>query len=91
MRVRRERVPPRPRLDYHDPTAGIGGAAPAASALTLRLWLAAAALAGCVAGVVLTAVVGGPVWLIVVLALAGASAVADLMVIRHRQRGGEAG
>lgn len=26
--------------DYHDPTAGIGGAPPARSALTLRLWLA---------------------------------------------------
>jgi hypothetical protein len=91
MRVRRERVPPTPRLDYHDPTAGIGGAAPAASALTLRLLLAGAALLGCVAGVVLTAMVGGPVWLIVVLALAAASAIADLAVIRSRKRGGEAG
>ncbi|MBD0323811.1 MAG: hypothetical protein ICV72_10555, partial [Aldersonia sp.] len=27
--------------DYHDPTAGFGGAAPARSALTLRLVLAA--------------------------------------------------
>jgi hypothetical protein len=91
MRVRRERVPPRPRLDYHDPTAGIGGAAPAASALTLRLWLAGAALAGCLAGIVLTVVVSGPLWLIVVLAVAGVSTVVDLIVIERRRRGGEAG
>jgi hypothetical protein len=31
----------RAREDYHDPTAGFGGAAPARSALTLRLVLAA--------------------------------------------------
>jgi hypothetical protein len=91
MRVRREKVPPRPRLDYHDPTAGIGGSAPAASALTLRLALAIAALAGCVAAIALTAAVSGPVWLIVVLAVVAASAVADLVVIVRRKRGGEAG
>jgi Family of unknown function (DUF6343) len=91
MRVRRERVPPEPRLDYHDPSAGIGGAAPAASALTLRLWLAAAALVACVAGIALTAVVGGPVWLIVVLALVGVTTVADLTVIARRKRSGEFG
>lgn len=91
MRVRRERVPPRPRLDYHDPTAGFGGAAPAASALTLRLWLAAGALAGCIAGIALTVVVSGPSWLIVVLALAATTTIADLVVIARRKRGGEAG
>jgi hypothetical protein len=91
MRVRRERVPPQPRLDYHDPTAGIGGAAPAASALTLRLWLALAALAVCAAGIVLTAVRSGPVWLIVVLALLAVSTLADLRVIVRRKRRGEAG
>jgi hypothetical protein len=91
MRVRRERVPPRPRLDYHDPTAGLGGAAPAASALTLRLWLACAALVGCAAGIVLTAALAGPLWLIAVLALAGATAVVDVVVIVRRKRGGEAG
>lgn len=89
--MRRERVPPSPRLDYHDPTAGLGGAAPAASALTLRLWLAAAAVAGCVASIVLTVIVGGHRWLVVVLALAGLTAVADLAVIARRKRAGEAG
>jgi hypothetical protein len=87
----RERVPPRPRLDYHDPSAGIGGAPPAASALTLRLWLAAAALLACVAGIVLDVVISGPVWLIVVLALVAVTTIVDLFVIERRRRGGEAG
>jgi hypothetical protein len=91
MRVRRERVPPRPRLDYHDPSAGFGGAAPAASALTLRLWLAAGALCCCLAGIVLTVAVSGPLWLIVVLALAALTAIVDLLVIVRRKRGGELG
>jgi hypothetical protein len=91
MRVRRERVPAAPRLDVHDPTAGIGGSAPAASALTLRLWLAAAALAGCCAGIVLTVVVGGSVALIVVLGVVALTAIADLLVIIARKRHGEAG
>lgn len=91
MRVRRERVPPRPRLDHHDPTAGIGGAAPAASALTLRLWLAAAAVVGALGGIVLSVVIGGPLWLVVVLALAAVSAVVDMVVIVGRLRGGERG
>jgi hypothetical protein len=91
MRVRRERVPPAPRLDYHDPSAGIGGAAPAASALTLRIWLAAAAFVACLAGIVLTVARSGPFWLVVVLALVAVTTVADLVVIRRRKRGGEAG
>jgi hypothetical protein len=78
-------------LDVHDPTAGIGGAAPAASALNLRLWLAGAALAGCVAGIVLTIVVSGPIALVVVLAVVGLTAVADVVVVATRKRRGEAG
>jgi len=84
--VRRDRS--QPRLDYHDPTAGIGGAPPAASALVLRTWLAGAAVVACIAGVVLTVVVGGPVALIVVLAVAGVTAVADLAIITARRRHG---
>jgi hypothetical protein len=91
MRMRREQVPPKPRLDYHDPSAGIGGAAPAASALTLRLWLAGTALAGCVVGIVLSIVRSGPLWLVVVLGLAAISTVVDLVVIERRRRAGEAG
>ncbi|HEX3823904.1 MAG TPA: hypothetical protein VHV79_05535 [Mycobacteriales bacterium] len=90
-RVRRERVPPQPRFDLHDPTAGIGGAAPAASALTLRLWLAGAAIVGSVVGVVLTVVLRGPVALIVVLAVIGCTAVVDLCVVATRLHRGEAG
>jgi hypothetical protein len=78
-------------LDVHDPTAGIGGAAPAASALTLRLWLAGAAIAGCVAGIILTIVVSGPVALIVVLAVVALTAIADVVVVATRKRRGEAG
>lgn len=42
--------------DYHDPTAGIGGASPARSALTLRLWLAGF---GCVLFVVAAVLFAG--------------------------------
>lgn len=75
-----------PRLDYHDPTAGIGGAPPAASALALRAWLATTALALCLAGIVATVVVSGPVALTVVLAVVGLTAVADLSIIATRTR-----
>jgi hypothetical protein len=91
MRVRREQVPPRPRLDHHDPTAGIGGAPPAASALTLRAWLAGSGLVMCFVGILLTVVVGGPLWLIVVLAVVAVTAVLDLAVVAGRRRLGEAG
>jgi hypothetical protein len=75
-----------PRLDYHDPTAGIGGSPPAASALTLRVWLASGALAVCVAGVVLSAVVGGPAVLVALLAVVAVTAIVDLIVIARRRR-----
>lgn len=41
------------QLDYHDPTADIGGAPPAASALTLRALLAGLGLTACLAGIAL--------------------------------------
>src|SRR4051794_41688693 len=46
--------------DYHDPTAGLGGAAPAQSALTLRLVLATFGLLVCVAGGVAFLLVAPP-------------------------------
>jgi hypothetical protein len=76
-----------PPLDYHDPTAGIGGAPPAASALVLRAWLAAVAVAICVGSIVLTLAVNGPLALVVVLGVIAVTAVLDLVVIvrrRHR-------
>jgi Flp pilus assembly protein TadB len=75
-----------PPLDFHDPTAGIGGAAPAVSALTLRGLLAIGGLLACLAGIVITVVVGGPVALIVVLAVIAATTVIDLSVIVRRRR-----
>jgi hypothetical protein len=85
MRRRHEQARRDPRLDYHDPTAGLGGAPPAASALTLRAWLAGIALLACVGGIIATVVVDGPVALIVVLAIVAATTIADLMIIRGRR------
>jgi predicted MFS family arabinose efflux permease len=75
-----------PPLDYHDPTAGIGGAPPAVSALVLRAWLAGGALGACVGGIMLTAVLSGPVALIVVLAVVSVTAIIDLVVVDRRRR-----
>jgi hypothetical protein len=82
---------PGSRLDYHDPTAGVGGAPPAASALTLRLLLASVALACCVAGIVLDTILNGPVVLSVVLVVVGLTTVIDVLVIAARKRRGEPG
>jgi hypothetical protein len=81
----------RERLDYHDPTAGVGGAPPAASALTLRLLIAAAAVALCLLGIVLGAMEHGPIALTVVLAVVALTAIVDVMVIVRRKRRGEPG
>jgi hypothetical protein len=81
-----DRATGEPQLDYRDPSAGVWGAPPAASALRLRAWLAATALAGCVAGIIATAVRGGPVVLIAVLSLVGLTALVDSVVIAARRR-----
>ena len=67
----------RAREGYHDPTAGIAGAAPARSALTLRLVLAAF---GFIAPV-----------LAAVLVFLAAVAVADIIVVTRRKLRGEPG
>ncbi|MGY1636296.1 DUF6343 family protein [Geodermatophilus sp. SYSU D00742] len=77
--------------DHHDPTAGIGGAAPAQSALTLRLALAAFGLVVCVGGGVLWLAAGLPVWAAVVLFALAAVALVDLVVVARRKRRGEPG
>src|SRR3954449_104459 len=89
---------PRSRADYerglpgyHDPTAGFGGAAPAQSALTLRLILAAFGLVVCVAGGIVFLAAGLPVWAAVVLFVLGAVALVDLVVIVRRKSRGEPG
>jgi hypothetical protein len=76
---------------YHDPTAGIGGAAPARSALTLRLWLALFGLLTCTAFSIWLAVLRAPAALVVVLALLAVVALVDIVVIVRRKRRGEPG
>jgi hypothetical protein len=89
---------PRSRADYerglpdhHDPTAGIGGAAPAQSALTLRLVLAAFGLVVCLVGGILWLVADLPVWPAVVLLVLAVVAVVDLVVVARRKARGEPG
>ena len=77
--------------DYHDPTAGFGGAPPAQSALTLRLVLAAFGLVVCVAGGIVLLVAGVPAWIAVVLFVLAAVALVDLAVVIRRKARGEPG
>jgi hypothetical protein len=74
--------------DYHDPTAGIGGAPPARSALGLRLVLAVFGLVSCSAGAVASAVLDFPVLAAVLAALALVALVDIGIVIRRIGREG---
>jgi hypothetical protein len=76
--------------DYHDPTAGIGGASPARSALTLRAVLAAFGLVFG-AGAAWISFAAGWSLLGWVLALVAVIAVVDLAVVLNRKRRGEPG
>ncbi len=80
--------------DYHDPTAGIGGAAPARSALTVRLILAGfgvVVFALGALGALASAAVAGRSGFAVVLAVLAAVAAIDFVVVVHRKRRGEPG
>jgi Flp pilus assembly protein TadB len=77
--------------DFHDPTAGFGGAPPAQSALTLRLVLAGFGLVICLAGGIVLLVAGVPVWVAVVLFVLAAVALVDLVVVARRKARGEPG
>ena len=77
--------------DHHDPTAGIGGAPPAQSALTLRLVLAVIGLVACILGGVAVLVAGAPVSWAVVLLVVGVVAAVDIAVILRRKGRGEPG
>jgi Flp pilus assembly protein TadB len=79
------------RPGYHDPTAGIAGAAPARSALTLRAVLAAFGIVTCSVAVVIFLVLGLPAWLVVVFAVAAVIGVVDLVVVVKRKARGEPG
>ena len=76
--------------NYHDPTAGIGGAPPARSALTLRLWLAGFGCVLFVVAAILFAGADAPVAAAACGALA-ALAAANLAWVAHRKLRGEPG
>lgn len=76
--------------DYHDPTAGFGGAAPTYSALTLRAVMAGFGLVSCGAGAVLL-IIAGLTALGVALALLAVVALVNLAWVIHRKRRGEPG
>jgi len=76
--------------DYHDPTAGYGGAAPAYSALTLRLVLAVVAFVLCVGAAVLFGAFD-MWWATAVLAVVAVGCLIDFGWVLHRKRRGEPG
>jgi hypothetical protein len=76
---------------YHDPTAGIGGAAPATSALTLRLWLALFGFVICSAFAIWLYLISAPFGFVAALLVLAAVAVIDIAVILRRKRRGEPG
>lgn len=79
------------REDYHDPTAGFAGAAPARSALTLRLVLATFGLVSCGLGAAAFVVLADAPALAGILAFLGAVAAADIVVVARRKLRGEPG
>jgi hypothetical protein len=76
--------------DYHDPTAGSGGAAPAQSALTLRAWLAGFGVLVCIVGAVL-AVNLGVLWFAWAMGVVAVVAAVDLAWVLRRKARGEPG
>jgi hypothetical protein len=79
------------REGYHDPFAGIGGAAPARSALTLRIVLTTFGLVVCSAGAVGLWVAEAPVVFPVIATLFALVAVVDLAIVIRRKLHGEPG
>lgn len=77
------------RPDYHDPTAGIGGAPPSRSALTLRLLLAGFGFVLFLVAAIWLAAVDGPVALVVVFAVLALIAAVDIVVVIRRKARGE--
>ena len=75
------------RPDYHDPLAGIGGAPPAQSALTLRLVLACFGLVVCTGGAVGSALAGSTGFCVLFAVLAAIALVDIVVVIRRKLRG----
>ncbi|HYH24923.1 MAG TPA: DUF6343 family protein [Blastococcus sp.] len=77
--------------DHHDPTAGFAGAAPAQSALTLRMVLAAFGLVVCLAGGFLLLATDVPVAFPIALFVLAAIVAVDIVVIARRKARGEPG
>jgi Family of unknown function (DUF6343) len=74
-----------------DSAGGIGGAAPARSALTLRLVLASLGFVSCGVGAVVLAIAGRQLVIAAVLGLFALVAVVDIAVIVRRKRSGDSG
>jgi hypothetical protein len=87
------RVPDHPigGPDYHDLTAGIGGAPPARSALTARLILAAAGLLFCTTAAILFAIYQLPAIPIAIVAAGAFAYLIDIVVATRRKLSGEHG
>jgi hypothetical protein len=79
------------REGYHDPFAGIAGAAPARSALTLRIVLATFGLLVCAAGAVVLWADDIPVAFPIIAARFALVALVDLVVVIRRKLHGEPG
>jgi Flp pilus assembly protein TadB len=77
--------------DYHDPTAGFGGAAPTYSALTFRAVLAAFGLLASIAGVVVFLVVIWLPWASVAFGVVALVCLVDLVWVLYRKARGEPG
>src|SRR5699024_2754710 len=75
--------------DYHDPTAGVGGAPPSRSALTLRLLLAGFGFLLFLVAAIWLAAVDGPLVPVVVFAVLALLAAVDIaIVVRRTAHGG---
>lgn len=85
----RKRAKARP--GYHDPTAGIAGAAPTVSALSLRLVLAVFGMLACAALAIINHSLDGAPWLTIAAAVFAVVALIDIIVIMRRKRRGEPG
>jgi hypothetical protein len=79
------------REDYHDPTAGLAGAPPARSALTLRLILAIFGLIVCALGAAAFLILASEPVIAGVLAFFAAVAIVDIVVVARRKLRGEPG
>ena len=77
--------------DYHDPTAGFGGAAPTYSPLTLRAVLAGFGVVAAVAGVVVFTTVLWLPWAAVAFGVVALVSLVDLVWVLYRKARGEPG